>query len=135
MHPIRSLVDQLSRQARKKRANIFRRSFNLDENTRILDLGSEDGTNVNALLEGTSVQNSNVYIADIDSGAVEKGSDKFGFVPVFISESERLPFEDKFFDIVYCSLVIEHVTASKNEVWKLYSRRHFKAESVSFPRR
>lgn len=59
------------------------------------------------------MQHKSVYIADIDVELVEKGSRKYGFVPVIISESGALSFEDKFFDIVYCSSVIEHVTIIK----------------------
>ena len=130
MNPITKLVQHFSRQARAKRAEIFRNTFYLDENTKILDLGSESGSNIRDVLKGTNVQHGNVYIADIEPKAVNKGSKEYGFIPVVINESEKLPFEDQFFDIVYCSSVIEHVTISKNEVWTLYSGRQFKAESL-----
>jgi len=130
VNPITKLVQHFSRQARAKRAEIFRNTFYLDENTKILDLGSESGSNINAVLKGTHVQHGNVYIADIEPKAVNKGSNEYGFIPVVINESEELPFEDNFFDIVYCSSVIEHVTIPKNEVWTLYSGRQFKAESL-----
>jgi len=130
VNPIKRLVQHFSRQARAKRAEIFRNTFYLDENTKILDLGSESGSNIKAVLKGTHVQHGNVYIADIEPEAVNKGSKDYGFIPVVIHESEKLPFEDNFFDIVYCSSVIEHVTISKNEVWTLYSGRQFKAESL-----
>ena len=89
---------------------MFRDAFVLDENTKILDLGSESGSNIAAVIRGTGVRNENVYIADIQEDAVRKGGREFGFVPVVIDESEQLDFEDRFFDIVYCSSVIEHVT-------------------------
>ena len=76
------------------------------------------------------VQPHNVYIADICASVVEEGRDKFGFVPVVIDESGQLPFEDGFFDIVYCSSVIEHVTVPKEEVWSLKSGRAFKKQSL-----
>jgi ubiquinone/menaquinone biosynthesis C-methylase UbiE len=40
-----------------------------------------------------------------------------------------LPFPDGFFDIVYCSSVIEHVTVPKDIMWKLRSGRKFHDES------
>jgi len=131
MNPITSLVKHFSKQARCKRAEIFRSTFYLSENTRILDLGSENGSNINAVLEGTLVQHENVYIADINLDAVENGRKKYGFIPVVIRESEALPFEDNFFDIVYCSSVIEHVTIPKEKVWSLFSDRKFKIESLA----
>jgi SAM-dependent methyltransferase len=129
MNPISNLVRGLSKQAREGRAQIFRNSFQLDPATRILDFGSETGSNIHLVLQGTAVRAENVYIADIDPVAVNKGSKKFGFVPVIIRESDQLPFEDGFFDIVFCSSVIEHVTVPKNEVWHIYSGRVFKSKS------
>lgn len=130
MNRITWLVHKFSKQARAKRAEIFRQNFYLDENTKILDLGSESGANINAVLQGTKVRSENVYIADIDAQAVTKGSSEFGFNPVIIGESDKLPFQDNFFDIVYCSSVIEHVTISKNRVWSLHSGSQFKVESL-----
>ena len=40
-----------------------------------------------------------------------------------------MPFPDKFFDIVYCSSVIEHVTVPKSIIWELRSGRKFQDES------
>jgi len=129
MNAIAKFVKYCSKRSRERRAVIFRSSFSLDEDTRILDLGSESGSSIKAVLEGTRVQPSNVYIADLDAEAVAKGSEEYGFVPVVIRESESLPFEDGFFDVVYCSSVIEHVTVRKEKVWSLYSGRSFRAES------
>jgi SAM-dependent methyltransferase len=115
-----------SHQARLKRAALFRTLFPIDRNTRILDLGSEDGSNIRMVLDGTEFEPENVYIADIDEAAVKSGQRKYGFVPVVVGESESLPFCDKYFDIVYCSSVIEHVTVPKDMVWTLYSGREFR---------
>src|SRR6266850_2269326 len=43
--------------------------------------------------------------------------------------AETLPFPDGFFDIVYCSSVIEHVTVPKTIMWELRSGRKFHDES------
>jgi SAM-dependent methyltransferase len=51
-------------------------------------------------------------------------------VPVLVSESGPLPFPDQFFDVVFCSSVIEHVTLPKNRVWKEYSTARFRDESL-----
>ena len=55
----------LSKQARAKRASIFRELFNIDQNTKILDLGSENGENISRVLEGTGAENKNIYIYGI----------------------------------------------------------------------
>jgi hypothetical protein len=110
---------------------LFRERFSLDEHTRILDLGSEDGANIHSVLEGTRVSPGNVYIADIDAEKVARGHDRYGFTPVVIDEASPIAFPDKFFDIVYCSSVIEHVTIPKEEMWRLRSGRRFVVESRS----
>jgi SAM-dependent methyltransferase len=130
MSPIAKLFQNFSSQARAKRAELFRNSFVLDDTTKILDLGSESGSNINAILIDTNVKHENVYIADIDSTAVNKGHTEYGFVPVLIDESEKLPFEDRFFDIVFCSSVIEHITVPKADVWSIRSGREFKVKSL-----
>ncbi len=118
-----------SQKARSKRASIFLNSFSLDENTKILDLGSETGSNINAILKNTSVNPTNVYIADIDSALIEEGRDRFGYNPILVDESGKLPFSDGFFDIVYCSSVIEHVTVPKEQIWSMYSGKEFEAKA------
>ena len=130
MNPIIKAARAFSRKAREKRASMFRDAFMLDENTKILDLGSETGSNIHAVLQGTLVKPENVYIADIDPGLIERGKDEFGFVPIWIGESKTLPFPDGYFDIVYCSSVIEHVTVPKEYVWSMYSGSEFVRESL-----
>lgn len=122
-------VWRFSAKARAKRATIFRESFHIDKATKILDLGSEDGKNIFNLLSGERYTPENVYIADISSEPIEKGAAEFGFTPVLINESGKLPFPDNFFDIVFCSSVIEHVTVSKSDLWEIKSSKEFSDES------
>lgn len=130
MRQIIDAVRAFSRKAREKRASIFRDAFLLQEDTKVLDLGSENGSSIHAVLRGTPVKAGNVYIADIDSRFIEEGREKFGFVPVLIGESGKLPFADGYFDIVYCSSVIEHVTVPKEEVWSIASGKVFAGKSL-----
>jgi SAM-dependent methyltransferase len=110
---------------------VFRRSFDLDANTKILDLGSETGSNIHSVLQGTLVKPDNIYIADIDPEQIQVGTKQYGYVPVLIGESGTLPFEDHFFDIVYCSSVIEHATIPKDQVWALSSGREFQTRAIA----
>ena len=129
MNPIITLVRQASEDARAARAQVFRARFQLGPSTRILDLGSENGANINLILRGTAIKEENVYIADIDPAVVNEGHERFGYVPVVIDEAGKLPFDDAFFDIVYCSSVIAHVNGPKEDLWSLYSGKEFKDKS------
>ena len=126
MRRIVNLAHRFSERARAKRAQVFKESFYLTEDTRILDLGSASGENIHRVLHDTNVRPENVYIADIHPQQVEKGAIDFGYTPVIIKEMESLPFEDNFFDIVYCSSVIEHVTVPKKQVWNMKSGKRFR---------
>jgi len=123
------IVQSTQQQSRAKRARVFRDIFALEADTKVLDIGSEDGSHIADVLKGSPVKPENVFIADIDEESVARGSHKFGFVPVVIPESGRLPFQDKYFDIVYCSSVIEHVTVPKEKIWSIQSGREFRARS------
>lgn len=125
---MRNLILKLSKKARDNRAKFFREQFKLDESTTIFDIGSEGGDNIHRVLQGTNVLPRNVFIGDIDSTAIKNGHDRYGYVPVLLAESEKLPFQDKSFDIIYCSSVIEHVTIPKSEVWTSQSS-HFRARA------
>ncbi len=116
--------------ARSKRKKQFLSNFLLCPLTKILDLGSLDGTNIAFILQGIEIEPKNVFIADICEEAVKKGQKRYGYTPICIPESGRLPFDDCFFDIVYCSSTIEHVTIPKADVWKVICRREFNLRAI-----
>jgi SAM-dependent methyltransferase len=128
---LRELIKQASLRARAKRAATFRNIFTLLPEMRILDLGSESGVAIAAVLDGCPIKKENVYIADIDKVLLDEGVRRFGFHGVLIPENGTLPFPDKFFDIVYCSSVIEHVTVDKSEVWSIRSGDEFRSRSAA----
>lgn len=128
MGVIRDSVDELRARARQRRGELFRATFPLNENTRILDLGCGDGENIAGVIKGTPVRPANVYAADIGHD-LERVAEKYGFIAVPIPEGGRLPFRDEFFDVVFCSSVIEHVTLSKADVWKVWSGHAFRQKA------
>ncbi|HTU66507.1 MAG TPA: methyltransferase domain-containing protein [Steroidobacteraceae bacterium] len=134
MNLVIRLFQDFSARARRKRAVLFREAFALRPDTKILDLGSESGTNIHAVLSGTPVLPQNTYIADISAAAVERGAKNFGYQPVLVGENGKLPFPDGYFDIVYCSSVIEHVTLPKSEIWTTRSGREFRERSLQHQR-
>lgn len=125
MNPVNNLVKNYSAKAREKRAKLFLENFALDSSTKILDLGSENGVNIYNILKSTNVKAENVFIADIDENLIKSGSEQFGFNAVLIGEKGKIDFDDGFFDIVYCSSVIEHTTVDKSEVWDYKSGAEF----------
>lgn len=73
-------------------------------------------------------------MADISSSAVANAQKRFGFNPIQLDETGRLPFDEASFDIVFCSSVIEHVTVPKAEVWTLRDGDEFKRRSIAHQR-
>jgi SAM-dependent methyltransferase len=120
-----------SRQARERRAAIFRRLFPDAMNRSILDLGGGDGTHIASVVPG----HTNVTIAEIDRRKLAYAEAKFGHKGRVLSESPQLPFEDGEFDIVFCSSVIEHVTGPKDEVGNIRSTAVFEAQAALHQRR
>ena len=123
---LQGLIRRFRTASRLRRSALFRSLFEIDDKTRILDLGGADGTFLHALLAGTDALPDNVYVADIDSDAVQSAAARFGYSPVVLAEDGKLPFPDGYFDIVYCSSVLEHVTIPKQEIWKERSGSSFK---------
>ena len=125
MNSLLKAVNSFANNARRKRADLFRQLFRIDKTTRILDIGSEDGTNIHNVLAGADYSPENIYIADLGLSVVRDGAEKFGFKGVVFDGSDGLPFADNSFDIVYCSSVIEHVNVKRSDVWKYRNGSEF----------
>jgi hypothetical protein len=134
MSVISKFALRFSKNARLKRAAIFRQWFSVDKSTRILDIGSEDGMNMFTVLKGSEYDPGNVFIADIDAAIVRRGRESFGFKGIAIDEMGSLPFESGAFDIVYCSSVIEHVTVKHDQIWDHTSGREFRSAALEHQR-
>lgn len=130
MDLITRLFWRFSNKAQAARYEIFRRSFVLNKNTKILDIGGASGHHINRVLKGTKVQPHNVYIANIKPKVNKEANFIYGYKTILIKEDEGLPYPDYYFDIVYCNSVIEHVTVPKSEIWEIRSGQEFKKKSL-----
>ncbi len=106
---------------RQKRGEIFKRYLLPQEGDLIMDLGGEDGTYISRLLPFKT----NVYSADIDPIKLKKCTQK-GYKTILLDESGKIPFADHYFDIIFCSSVIEHVTIDKKDMERIDTNKEFK---------
>ena len=120
-----------SARSRARRGRLFRSLMVLSDEDRVLDLGSEDGSHVAALLPGRG----NVWIADIDPVRLALGRERFGFETVLLDESGRLPLPDGAFDCIFASSVIEHVTVDKDRLYDYRSNAEFARDALDRQRR
>ena len=106
---------------RQKRGEIFKRYLEPTEDDLILDLGGGTGSHISQLLPFKK----NVYIADIDEHKLGKSAAK-GFKTVLIGEDGTIPYRDGYFDIIFCSSVIEHATIDKKEIESIRTNKEFR---------
>ena len=114
---LRSIFFALSRRFRARRAKRFRTVFELTADMRVLDLGGSDGEHIRMVLQDSPIPRENVYIADVNEAALERAR-AHGHSTALLAPDGKLPFPDGYFDVVFCSSVIEHVTVPKEEVWQ-----------------
>ncbi|MBU0719519.1 MAG: class I SAM-dependent methyltransferase, partial [Planctomycetes bacterium] len=101
------------RRVRRRRAAIFLRLFQPSPEDTVLDLGSEDGSEVASFYPYPE----KVVIADVNEGPLHRGVETYGFAGcVLLHPDKPLPFETASFDVVLCSSVIEHVTGIDSSV-------------------
>lgn len=129
---LRRIARWYSSRARRRRGVLFREKFRPTETDRILDLGSEDGAHIAALIPFRE----NVYLADIDAAAMERGQRRFGFGhTLLLRQNATVDVPDKYFDIVFCSSVIEHVTVDKGEIGSFKTNEQFARAALDRQRR
>lgn len=106
---------------RRKRGEIFKQYLKPKEEDRILDLGGGEGAYISQMIPFRK----NVYIADINRKKLKKSVGK-GFKTIVLNEDGTIPCEDGYFDIIFCSSVIEHVTVDKRDMETIQTNKEFR---------
>jgi SAM-dependent methyltransferase len=117
------LQARISSAARKRRGQFLMRVVDLPLNARILDLGGGTGRHIHDVLPS----HSNITVCDISERDLKVARECYGYKTVLLQEAGNLPFCDKEFDFCFCSSVIEHVTAPKEDVWNVTGDAAFRA--------
>ncbi|MEC9367084.1 MAG: class I SAM-dependent methyltransferase [Pseudomonadota bacterium] len=121
---LRRIAERYSRHARLKRAALLRSELSLEPQHVVLDLGGGTGEHFHMIWPN----HRNVVVADVSESDLQTAREKFGYGTTLLGASERLPFRDREFDLVFCSSVLEHATGPKQEMISL-------ADTAEFERR
>lgn len=95
------------RQADLELINSLLQEIEIDQNTRVLDIGCGTGNHADLLQK---VTHSQVYGVEPSAGMLGKAQAKKSEVVFKQGNAAELPFEDAYFDFVYMTDVIHHVT-------------------------
>jgi SAM-dependent methyltransferase len=115
---------------RRKRGDIFKQYLEPKEEDFILDVGGGTGAHISRLIPFIK----NIYIADIDENKLKKSAEK-GFKTVVLDEDGTIPYEDNYFDIIFCSSVIEHVTVDKKDIETIQTNKEFRKIAINRQKR
>lgn len=129
MEMIKTIQKKFSQNARKGRGELFKKLLQPKATDSILDLGGGPGVYMQATLPEHPAEN--VTIADILQDDLAYAKENFRYRTATLKESDRLPFADREFDVVFCNSVIEHVTIPKKDIWECTDTKTFNELSFS----
>jgi hypothetical protein len=125
---LRRIQKLYSANAYNKRRAIFMNILKPTSQDKIMDLGGGNGSLITNIIQGS--QSYNITSADILQENLDHIKLAYKYSTVLIPESDRLPFKDGEYDIVFCNSVIEHVTVPKEFIWNMKSGKEFKEQSL-----
>lgn len=115
-----NFINSYRNKARKKRGKLFSQNINPSKEYSILDFGGSDGKHIHSIL---GKDYSNVCVADIDPNKLKAAEENYGYNTIHLDESGEIP---DFWDVIFCSSVIEHVTVDKDQIYEIKSAKKFK---------
>jgi hypothetical protein len=122
---LRRLAVRSSTDCRMRRSRLFIDRMKPSTTDSILDLGGGRGGHMAEILPFRH----NVTIADADADMLKSAAETHGFATLRLDGSDKFPIADGQFDIVFCSSVIEHVTAPREIVFDLLDDAEFAASA------
>jgi len=104
---------------RRRKWNYFSKHFNIQENTRILDVGYTDieYSSSDNFLEKQYPYSKNITALGIEEPTQFKKN--YPDVNVVVYDGKAFPFKNKIFDIVWSNAVIEHVGNKEKQLYFL----------------
>lgn len=110
------IASDVTLNVRKKIFNFLINTYNIDENFKILDLGVTSDNDVTAnYLENHYFYPENITCVTIqDKSLLKKKFPKCHIIQ--INPNDDLPFKEKYFDLIYCNAVIEHVGDTNSQI-------------------
>jgi SAM-dependent methyltransferase len=124
-HWLRRLAARSSVACRVRRGRLFVERLEPTEADRILDLGGGTGGHIAEIVP----YRSNVTIGELDTEALRRAAETYGFGGLQLDGGETFPVADGQYDIVFCSSVIEHVTGPKEIAYHTEDGRQFGASA------
>jgi hypothetical protein len=126
------IVRAISANARARRGERFLKIMGLKPHHRVLDMGGGTGDHFHSI----APDHKSVTVADHAGDELEMAKANYGYETMLLDASEeKLPFEDRAFDIVFCSSVIEHVTGPKQAMVSMDDNRAFAATAAMHQQR
>lgn len=130
---ITTLKESIARRSRARRSQLFFSALKPDPDALVVDLGGGKGRHMARFYSALK----NVCIVDYNEESLAYAASKFGFQTRMVDGTERLPFEDKEVDIIFCSSVIEHVTGPKEDAVARFKRdgQDFSRQAFDYQKR